>query len=79
MILSSARALDHRQGRTTDSALTNATFWASGVWAPFHWLGERMCTWPTFPKEWNSDCGQLRRESGIGPEEPLRWTPRPPA
>lgn len=29
--------------------------------------------WPKFPEEWNSDCGQKRRESGIGPEEPLRW------
>ena len=28
---------------------------------------------PTFPEEWNGDCGQKRRESGIGPEEPLRW------
>ncbi|MDR2324182.1 MAG: MFS transporter [Acidovorax sp.] len=36
-------------------------------------LGQWLCYWPTFPKEWNSDCGQKRRESGIGPEEPLRW------
>ena len=38
-------------------------------------LGQWLCYWPTFPKEWNSDCGRTRRESGIGPEEPLRWTP----
>ena len=40
----------------------------------FNTLAERMCYWPKFPEEWNSDCGQRRRESGIGPEEPLRWT-----
>lgn len=39
------------------------------------YLGQWLCYWPTFPKAWNSDCGQKRRESGIGPEEPLRWTP----
>ncbi len=39
------------------------------------YLGQWLCYWPTFPKSWNSDCGQKRRESGIGPEEPLRWTP----
>ena len=36
-------------------------------------LGQWLCYWPTFPKAWNSDCGHKRRESGIGPEEPLRW------
>nr|WP_288355252.1 hypothetical protein [uncultured Pseudomonas sp.] len=39
------------------------------------YFGQWLCYWPTFPKAWNSDCGQKRRESGIGPEEPLRWTP----
>lgn len=42
-------------------------------WSPLNSLAERLCYWPTFPEEWNSDCGQKRRESGIGPEEPLRW------
>ena len=41
------------------------------------WLGQWLCYWPTFPKEWNSDCGQKRREDGMGPEEPLRWVARP--
>lgn len=41
----------------------------------FNTLGQWLCYWPTFPEEWNSDCGRTRRESGIGPEEPLRWTP----
>ena len=36
-------------------------------------LGQWLCYWPTFPREWGSDCGKKRRESGIGPEEPLRW------
>lgn len=40
---------------------------------PFNTLAQWLCYWPTFPKEWNSDCGQKRREKGIGPEEPLRW------
>ena len=40
---------------------------------PVRSLAERLCYWPTFPEEWNSDCGQKRREDGIGPEEPLRW------
>ncbi|PZQ71728.1 MAG: hypothetical protein DI563_17155 [Variovorax paradoxus] len=40
---------------------------------PLNTLAQWLCWWPTFPKEWNSDCGQRRRESGIGPEEPLRW------
>jgi len=63
-----------RQGKP--SANTQFSFMASAIWAPLHCLIERTCYWPTFPKEWNSDCGQLRKESGIGPEEPLRWTPR---
>jgi hypothetical protein len=36
-------------------------------------LGQWLCYWPTFPKAWNSDCGQKRREKGLGPEEPLHW------
>jgi len=46
------------------------------VWVPLHCLAERLCTWPTFPEEWGSDCGEKRRETGLGPEEPLRWEPR---
>jgi len=41
-----------------------------------NWLAECLCYWPTFPEEWSSDCGQKRREDGIGPEEPLRWAAR---
>ena len=40
---------------------------------PFNSMAQWLCWWPTFPEEWNSDCGQKRRENGIGPEEPLRW------
>ncbi|URI08299.1 MFS transporter [Aquincola tertiaricarbonis] len=50
----------------------------SYLWRYNHVLGERMAYWPTFPEAWNSDCGQRRREDGIGPEEPLRWTPTGP-
>ena len=46
------------------------------IWWPVQSLAERPCYWPTFPEEWNSDCGRRRRESGIGPEEPLRWQAR---
>lgn len=52
---------------------TAANFGLNVIWTPLHSLAERLCYWPTFPEEWNSDCGQKRRESGIGPEEPLRW------
>lgn len=55
------------------SGATAANFGLNVLWAPLHTLAERLCYWPTFPEEWNSDCGQKRRESGIGPEEPLRW------
>ncbi|MET3518162.1 hypothetical protein ABIC63_005972 [Pseudacidovorax sp. 1753] len=58
------------------SGATATNFGINVLWAPLHSLAERLCYWPTFPEEWNSDCGQRRRESGIGPEEPLRWTPR---
>jgi hypothetical protein len=40
----------------------------------FNSMAQWLCWWPTFPEEWNSDCGRKRRENGIGPEEPLRWT-----
>ena len=59
-------------GKGTSGA-TYGNYAANFLWAPLHSLAERLCCWPTFPEEWNSDCGQKRRESGIGPEEPLRW------
>jgi hypothetical protein len=59
-------------GKGTSSA-TFTNYATNFLWAPLHSLAERLCYWPTFPEEWNSDCGQKRRESGIGPEEPLRW------
>ncbi|WP_081017388.1 hypothetical protein [Ralstonia solanacearum] len=73
--LSASRVLDDIGGRGKNSAQTQFTFLMTFLWAPLHCLAERLCTWPTFPEEWNSDCGQKRREDGIGPEEPLRWTP----
>lgn len=57
----------------SDSTLVNVSAF---IWWPVQSLAERLCYWPTFPEEWNSDCGQKRRESGIGPEEPLRWEAR---
>jgi len=65
--------------RTTgDSrAMTAAVAVSAAPWTPLHSLAERLCYWPTFLEEWNSDCGQKRREDGIGPEEPLRWAARP--
>lgn len=74
-----SRVKDRVQGRAKEgetSLQTKATFLSSFMWAPVHSLAERLCAWPTFPEEWNSDCGQKRRESGLGPEEPLRWTAR---
>jgi hypothetical protein len=38
-----------------------------------HALAERLCYWPTFPSAWNSDCGQPRREDGIGAQAPQDW------
>ncbi|MBC7380766.1 MAG: MFS transporter [Burkholderiaceae bacterium] len=52
---------------------TSVNFFTSVIWTPLRSLAERLCYWPMFPEEWNSDCGQKRRESGLGPEEPLRW------
>lgn len=70
----------HMRDDTIGKGTSGATFtnYATNfLWAPLHSLAERLCYWPTFPEEWNSDCGQKRRESGIGPEEPLRWTSMP--
>ena len=72
--LSASRVLDEIEGRGENSAQPRLTFLMTFLWAPLHCLAERLCTWPTFPEEWASDCGQKRREDGIGPEEPLRWT-----
>lgn len=58
------------------SGMTALSYAAHAPWSPLHSIAERLCYWPKFPEEWNSDCGQRRRESGIGPEEPLRWVPR---
>ena len=44
-----------------------------GPFVIFNSWAQWLCWWPTFPKQWNSDCGQRRRERGIGPEEPSRW------
>lgn len=63
-------------GKGTSGA-TFTNYATNFLWAPLHSLAERLCYWPTFPEEWNSDCGQKRRESGIGPEEPMRWTCKP--
>lgn len=59
-------------GKGTSGA-TYSNYAVNFLWTPLHSMAERLCYWPTFPEEWNSDCGQKRRESGIGPEEPLRW------
>jgi hypothetical protein len=78
-VLGPSRVLDRLGGRAGEgetSIQTSFNFMLNAVWAPLHCLAERLCSWPTFPEEWNSDCGQERRESGLGPEEPLRWTAR---
>lgn len=78
-VLGSSRALDRLAGRAAKgetSAQTDAAFMVGALWAPPYCLSERLCTWPTFPERWSSDCGQERRESGIGPDEPLRWEGR---
>ena len=56
------------------SGATFGNYATNFLWAPLHSLAERLCYWPTFPQEWSSDCGQQRREDGLGPEEPLRWS-----
>lgn len=78
-VLGSSRVLDRVGGRAEEgktSIQTDFNFMLNAVWAPLHCLAERLCRWPTFPEEWGSDCGQKRRENGLGPEEPLRWEPR---
>ena len=78
-VLGPSRVLDRLGGRAGEggaSIQTSFNFMLNAVWAPLHCLAERLCSWPMFPDEWNSDCGQKRRESGLGPEEPLRWTAR---
>jgi hypothetical protein len=75
-VLGPSRVLDRMGGRAPEGGIsmqTGASFMAGAVWAPLHCLAERLCTWPTFPEAWNSDCGQKRREDGLGPEKPLRW------
>lgn len=47
-----------------------------GPFVIFNSWAQWLCWWPTFPKQWSSDCGQRRRERGIGPEEPLRGRPK---
>ena len=74
--LAPSRVMDRLGGRGENSVQTQATFLATALWAPLHSLAERLCSWPTFPEEWNSDCGQKRREDGIGAEEPTRWLAR---
>lgn len=43
-----------------------------------NWLAECLCYWPVFPVGWNSEVGQMRRENGIGPEQPLTWPAKLP-
>jgi hypothetical protein len=71
-VMQSSHQRDALQGKAT-SGMTAFNYAANAPWAPLHSLAERLCYWPRFPEEWNSDCGQKRRESGLGPEEPLRW------
>jgi hypothetical protein len=74
-VMQSSHQRDALQGKAT-SGMTAFNYAANAPWAPLHSLAERLCYWPRFPEEWNSDCGQKRRESGLGPEEPLRWKAR---
>jgi len=71
-VMHGAHRRDDILGRGTSGA-TFTSYAVNFIWAPLHSLAERLCYWPTFPEEWGSDCGQRRRESGIGPEEPWRW------
>lgn len=56
-----------------ESAVGVGDWLREGPFVIFNSWAQWLCWWPTFPKEWNSDCGQKRRERGIGVEEPLRW------
>ena len=73
--LQSFKASDRMEGRdpNSPSAKTVGMALAIAPWSPVNSLSQRLCYWPTFPDEWNSDCGQKRRESWLGPEEPVRW------
>lgn len=71
-VMQNSHQRDAIQGNAT-SGMTAFNYAANAPWAPLHSLAERLCYWPRFPEEWNSDCGQKRRESGLGPEEPFQW------
>ena len=70
MAMREARLLDNPDPR---SAVTIDLWLQEAPFIPFNSMAQWLCYWPTFPEEWNSDCGQRRREDGLGPEEPLRW------
>jgi hypothetical protein len=59
--------------KNPESAVSLDDWVREGLFVIFNSWAQWLCWWPTFPKEWNSDCGQKRRERGIGPEEPSRW------
>ncbi|MDH6168256.1 hypothetical protein M2282_003407 [Variovorax boronicumulans] len=65
-----ARLMGHEK---PESAVGVGDWLREGPFVMFNSWAQWLCWWPTFPKEWNSDCGQKRREHGIGAEEPLRW------
>lgn len=70
----------HRRDTIEGKGMTRMTalnYVANAPWAPLHSLAERLCYWPKFPVEWNSDCGRRRRERGLGPERPLHWESTP--
>lgn len=70
----------HRRDTIEGKGMTRMTalnYVANAPWAPLHSLAERLCYWPKFPVEWNSDCGRRRRERGLGPERPLHWEATP--
>lgn len=71
-VMHRSHQMDDAAGQGTSTG-TYINYALNMPWSPLNSLAERLCYWPTFPEEWNSDCGQKRRESGIGPEEPLRW------
>lgn len=75
-VMHRSHANDDLAGERTSTG-TYVNYAANMPWAPLNSLAERLCYWPTFPEEWGSDCGQKRRESGIGPEEPMRWAVKP--